>query len=642
MTDSDQKYLGLRDMNRSAIGTALLLTAIVASWSVIGIVECLASAALLLTTHFVLAGSKRNVCLGFLGIRIALSWADWFIFDFWISAGLLLCRQLLLVSIGELIVKGLLRSPPQKSDSAPPVRGLLQVGSEWLVVTVIGIGAYLFAVQVEFTGRRVSEPSMYQVIGVGGVAMLALAMFAHFALTMKGISRRSGAVALIYPVVFLVIGAAIVPLQPKPFDLFSILILERAAKNKGDGFNASVNTALECLLRHKDSTVRQCAMRPLYMEMTDELNSAWQEFGVSTKKEDSRFEEDYWRHSFWDGKWPTGPITKRALPILIDLLNNGTRRDRLSAAYAISNAGPKGIPALAGLLDLLHDHGDLANSRVAQDSNSEVGNLLQVHTAMEQLSEEFIDSGKVRKLVAEAIEAIGPAAAEAVPDLTLLLQDILWPVRVSAAEALMQIGPSAGAAIPALEQAANDDTFGDQARVAAAKAICWIDPDHPSGEATLRHVLTQGSIDGQVAVAEALQGMRPHVAGWGVPHDAGWAVDPLLHLLEHENKELRSAAFFSLCSIGSDSARVVEVVEAGVRLAEQEDGGRSYSSEFNRGVWSLFENVTGPGAEALAAVIKNGDREFVTKLLSIIKKNQSLQSAPLVMEAIRTVEQRNQ
>ena len=49
-------------------------------------------------------------------------------------------------------------------------------------------------------------------------------------------------------------------------------------------------------------------------------------------------------------------------------------------------------------------------------------------------------------------------------------------------------------------------------------------------------------------------------------------------------------------------------------------------------------SLTRPGA---AALIKYGDREFVTKLLSIIKKNQSPQSVPLVIEAIRTVEQRN-
>ena len=316
-------------MNRSVIGTALLLTAIVASWSVIGIVECLASAVLLLTTHFVLAGSKRNVCWGFLGIRIALSWADWFIFDFWISAGLLLCRQLLLVSIGILILKGLLRSPPQKSDPAPPVRLLLLAGSPFLVVTVIGIGAYLID---QFYGRRVSEHSMSQILIVAGLAALAyfgfmvtgiwllrsppqksdpappvrrlllagspflvvtvigigaylyanlidqfygrrvsehsmsqilivagVAVLAHFGFMVTGIWRRSGAVALIYPVVFLVIGAAIVPLQPKPLDLLSVLDTGAGYEGQGDRPpSVPVNIALECLLHHKDSAVRGC------------------------------------------------------------------------------------------------------------------------------------------------------------------------------------------------------------------------------------------------------------------------------------------------------------------------------------------------------------------------------------------------
>jgi hypothetical protein len=132
--------LGLQNVKRTTLGTALLLAVVGASWNVIGTAECLATAALVLTTHFVLSGSGRSVCLGLLSIRIALLWVDWFIVDFWISAGLLLCRQLLLLRIGVLLLKGLLRSPPEKSDPAPSVRGQLLAGSGLLVVTLGGIG----------------------------------------------------------------------------------------------------------------------------------------------------------------------------------------------------------------------------------------------------------------------------------------------------------------------------------------------------------------------------------------------------------------------------------------------------------------------------------------------------------------------
>ena len=96
----------------------------------------------------------------------------------------------------------------------------------------------------------------------------------------------------------------------------------------------------------------------------------------------------------------------------------------------------------------------------------------------------------------------------------------------------------------------------------------------------------------------------------------------------------RSAAFDSLCDIGGESARVVDAV---VRLVEREDGGGGMF--FDRyEVRRLIQKVTGPGAEDLAAVIKNGDPELVSQILSLFRNSGSLQSDPVVMEAIRSRE----
>ncbi|MEO2031467.1 MAG: HEAT repeat domain-containing protein [Planctomycetaceae bacterium] len=601
-------------MKRSTIGTGLLLMVVGAGWNVIGPAECLATAALVLTTHFVLSGSGRNVCLGLLSIRIALLWVDWYIVDFWISAGLLLCRQLLLLSIGTLLLKELLRLPPEASDSPPSVRGPLLAGCGLLVVALGGIGGYLITDSVQY-------------LIVTGIAVLA-----HCVFLVAGIWRRSGGDALSYPVVFLAIGAPTVQLLPDTRDLNSIWVMERRAQSltvpRWRDKRPSIDVAFECLC-HKDSVVRGIAIGRIDFEISEEFDFAFDEFGVGL---DRTGNENWWQHSWHEAKWPTPPITRRALPLFIDLLNNGTRLDRMNAAFGIECAGPKGMPGLEGLLDLLHEHGDVENSRVPQDSNSELAGLFQVQTLMAREFENGFEPGKVRKRVAEALGSIGPGAVEAVPELTLLLQDIGWPIRVAAADALARIGPPARAAIPALEQAANDELSGDQARVAAASALWWIDRNHPLVEPTFRNILTKGPalqawMDGQVAAVNALGRMGPHVADC--------AVESLLLLLEHESQELRSDAFRSLCWIGGESAQVVEAVAHLGELQENKEIVAGY--RFDSGMLRLFQTVRGPGAEALAAVIRDGDREFVRRLL-LIFRNASKDSDPLVMEAIRKVE----
>ena len=608
----------LGNMTPSMAGMVLILSAGGAGWHVIGPVEYFATAALALTTHFVLSRSRRNVCLGLLCIRIALLWMDWYIVDFWISTVLLLCRQLLLLSIGVLILKGLLRSPPEKSDPAPSVRGPLLAGSGLLVVALGGIGGYLIADSVQY-------------LVVTGVAALA-----HIGFLVTGIWRRSGVEALSYPVVFLAIGALTGQLLPDTRDLNCIWVMERRAQSlkvpRWRDTRPSVNLAFECL-RHKDSGVRGIAGGELISKIDDERSAAYHEFAVGLDRANN---EDWWRHSWFKAKWPTPSITKRALPLFIDLLNNGTRRDRMNAAYGSGCAGPKGIPALPGLLKLLHEHGDVENHRVPQDSNSEKSDLLKAQALLMDDLETSFESTRVRQRVANAIADLGPGAVDAVPQLTSLLQDDLGPVRVSAANALARIGPPAGAAIPALEQAANDEMFGDQARVAAANAIWWIDRNHPLVEPTFRNILTKGSVsqawmDGRVAAANALMYMGPNVADW--------AVEPLLRLLEHESQELRSAAFRLLCWIGGESAQVIEAV---ARLGELQDDKEIIGSyDFDQGVLLLFQRVRGPGAEALAAVVHNGAPKLVRRLL-LIFRNCPIDSDPLVMEAIRAVELQDQ
>jgi HEAT repeat protein len=107
----------------------------------------------------------------------------------------------------------------------------------------------------------------------------------------------------------------------------------------------------------------------------------------------------------------------QATPALVDLLENGSPRDKVLAATTIWGMGSRASAAAAALATALGD-----------------------------------PDPELRVTAAMALENMGPSAREAVPALVQALRDPERPVRQASVKALGAIGPDAREALPALER----------------------------------------------------------------------------------------------------------------------------------------------------------------------------------------------
>lgn len=77
----------------------------------------------------------------------------------------------------------------------------------------------------------------------------------------------------------------------------------------------------------------------------------------------------------------------------------------------------------------------------------------------------------VRAYAAQVLEAVGPAAASAVPALRDALSNSSLSVRLNAARTLGTLGPAAQAAIPELEKCLEDPGGGGKVILEARRAL---------------------------------------------------------------------------------------------------------------------------------------------------------------------------
>jgi HEAT repeat protein len=184
-----------------------------------------------------------------------------------------------------------------------------------------------------------------------------------------------------------------------------------------------------------------------------------------------------------------------AVAPLIKIVKKATNEDRRQAALVLGAIGPKAKPAVDTLVRLLDDDDEL-----------------------------------VREAGMTALEQLGPQAAEAVPDLTLILEGkgrtAEGPWLVKAARVLGKIGPSAHAAVPAL-------------------SVCLVD----------RHIWV---------VREACL-----VLG-GMGKDAAPAVPNLINVLKNR-EPARDAAAHALGSIGPAAKQAVPTLIATLMGTSKQD-----------------------------------------------------------------------
>ena len=562
-----------------------------------GTAEMFVAGALLLASGFLFAARKRSVCLVSVGLMMAASWSNSFVPEFRMSAALLLVQQIIVFSILVLILRELLRPRIGFSDPPLQIRGRILAGIAFLSVAIAGIAGYMIA------GSNIC------------LVAAVVAVLAHVAVMTSAMWLRSGAASLLYPAVCLVLVVQVLRLAPECQNLAFIYSMEQQAERKAVPNwprKAPVELSFECL-HHRHSGVRRSAVRHLAYEIEKELVLARDEYG----KDLNLRADDWWKHAWFEGKSPAPQVTGRGLPLLAELLEDDDPLVRIYAANALGCAGPIALPVVPKLLRLLREQGQVDASRSTHESRSALTNPLQIGSESLGQFETGLHPEILRGTVADAIGSIGPGAIEAVPDLTLLLEDIYWPIRVKASNALARIGPPARAALPMLEKAVDDVLFGEPARVAAASAIWWIDRHHAMVEQILSQILDSGTPEGRIAAAVELRMMGPPVADWAVPR--------LIALLENESPDVRLAAFESLCSAGAETAAavnaIVQIVSRQLGAENQEDKLAQWRRD--SGIRYLVKKSRGPGANALALVIRDGDRELVRHILLICGESAS-------------------
>ncbi len=121
-----------------------------------------------------------------------------------------------------------------------------------------------------------------------------------------------------------------------------------------------------------------------------------------------------------------GPYGKRAMPAMADALEDQNLNVRYWAAVALKNLGAEAEPAVAQLIEALKTHPE-------------------VTPGLQGPLRYYADT---RWVAAQALAAVGPAAADAVPALQKALQDENEEVRQAAAEALTNIQEKTSIFIP--------------------------------------------------------------------------------------------------------------------------------------------------------------------------------------------------
>lgn len=140
-------------------------------------------------------------------------------------------------------------------------------------------------------------------------------------------------------------------------------------------------------------------------------------------------------------------LGRRAVPLLLDMLNEDSAVVRRHAAQALGEMGTEAAPAGPALLDALSDP-DRGVRAAASHAVSQIVAPEEAASALIPLLDD--KEHAVRAAAASALEAVADHADAAVPKLAVRTEDKYPAVRVAAAQALDAIGPEAAEAAPAL------------------------------------------------------------------------------------------------------------------------------------------------------------------------------------------------
>jgi HEAT repeat protein len=166
-----------------------------------------------------------------------------------------------------------------------------------------------------------------------------------------------------------------------------------------------------------------------------------------------------------------GGKAEKAIPDLIDITRSGTlalRRSSIRALGDIAAKEKKVRPKLLPLFSELLRQGDaqvicegaFALGKMGADAKEAVP-ALSAALLPQRNREDAKEAKLIRRNILWALEQMGPAAADAVPEVVAVLEDksLSNDEHQSAATVLGSIGPKAEAAVPALTRATTDPEY---------------------------------------------------------------------------------------------------------------------------------------------------------------------------------------
>ncbi|MEU3397106.1 hypothetical protein [Streptomyces filamentosus] len=285
-------------------------------------------------------------------------------------------------------------------------------------------------------------------------------------------------------------------------------------------------------------------------------------------------EEEYLEGSVGDhARWALNRIgDPRGLPELVERLY-APYRDRYSRAYVL---GDPRLPEIEEVLIPLREHAET---------------LLP---AVRELLRDPGADGPLARCFLEVLQAWGPAAAPALPEVVPLLEDS--SLSLSAIDALVAMGPAAAPAAPAVRGAVVLDHPANHLKV--AWALWRLGGDH---DEALR-------LAGETVLGEDGPGYGPvHLLGTFGPAAAPYA-DRVRHVMEHGGPWLRPRAAVALWRITGDPEPSASVLEAD--LFPVAEGGDAYGS-FLDALHALAEIGTlSPAARAALHAVRGSDRRL--------------------------------
>lgn len=286
------------------------------------------------------------------------------------------------------------------------------------------------------------------------------------------------------------------------------------------------------------------------------------------------------------------PISKLAVPALIEGLRDESAYVRYDAATDLAAIGPDAEAAVPTLTELLRDEYVkvvAANAiwRIAADSEKVLPVLVEALNSQDK---------EQRRHAIYCLGLLGPRAKNALAALIDAVKDRDPVVRSRALEAIGKIGPEAEIAMADLEQVLSD---GDaHSRILAAGAIWQISAKRESVFRVLVHSLRNGEPDSWLAaqylgdmgpeardavpvLEDALRGnlipsayrdlVRVHAASalWRINGETTWALAVLIEYLDDPTREATyRAAVEALTEIGAQAKTALPHLQRGLQYPD--------------------------------------------------------------------------